>query len=154
MLEIPNFVLEIHNTNIMKSIIKEIFFALTLIIFLIVSILYYSTKLDWSILNISVAVLSFVTVILFTWLLKNRVKDIQKGSVLEDEMTKKIKVYAGYYSFIGSSFLYGVIFIVANLNHLKIDAKSDGILAFGLFGSSIIYFAVYLYLKKAGKFYE
>lgn len=138
----------------MKSIIKEIFFALTLIVCLIASALYYSTKLDWSILNISVAVLSFVTVILFTWVLKKRVEDIKKGSILEDEMTKKIQVYAGYYSFIGSSFLYGLIFVVANLNHLRIDAKSDGILAFGLFGSAIIYFTVYFYLKKAGKFYE
>ena len=148
-LEQPNFALEINNIY-MKSITKEFLLALILLAYLTVSVLYYSSKLEWSALNITVAILAFITVILYTWFLRKRVAEIKEGIIDEDEMTRKIEVYTGHYSFAGSLFLYVLIFLFANLNHLAIDAKCDGILAFGIYGSLLIYISVYIYLKRSG----
>lgn len=91
---------------------------------------------------------------LSTWFLKKRVTEIKKEVRQEDEMTKKIEVYTGHYSFAGSLLLHVLIFLIANLNHLEIDAKFDGILAFGIYGSLLIYYSINIYLKSSGNINE
>ena len=127
---------------------------MVLILFVVQTILIYASKLEVSILNIIVGCVTVISIVLYVYLIRSRLKDERAGDVSEDEMSKKVKIYAGYYSFKACAYLYLLAFSVINLNHLTIDSSIGGLMGLGLFGSSLIYSSTYLYIKNTGNFHD
>jgi len=138
----------------MKKYIKEILFAILLLVYLIGAYWYYTNKIEFNYTTIAVASLSIITIVFYILELKKRVQDISNDSKLEDEFSLKVKIYAGYYAFIASFFLWSTIFIIVNFNHMNIKGNIDGLFGLGLFGSVVIYYLSYYYLKTTGNFHE
>lgn len=138
----------------MKNLKKEIVFILILLVFIVLSIYYYASKVELSLLNIIAASVTFISILFYVYLIKERIKDIKNSNQIEDEMSKKVKLYAGYYSFRACSYLFFITFLIVNLNHLTIDGSLSGVMGLLMFGSTIIYYSTYLYIKKTANFNE
>ncbi len=74
-------------------------------------------------------------------------KDIENNIIIDDEMTIKIKVYAGNKSFQLSLYLWILIFIFNGLFH-----EAEAMLGTGILGPALIYVACLKYYKSTQNF--
>ncbi len=138
----------------MKKYITVILLALLSIGFIPFAIWKYLNNPEINLLNTTVAVLTITTFIFSLYFIKKQANEIKEGKLVKDELTQKVKVYAGHYSFMASFYLWCLIYFTVSLSHINITEIMEEVFMLGLLGSVIIYLGVYYYLKATGNFYE
>lgn len=80
----------------------------------------------------------------------NKARISKEGMPVEDELSKKIKLKAGAWSFYSSIFLWGIIGIYDHFHKLE----TGKIFFYGFTGMTILFGVIWLFLRFKGKFNE
>ena len=132
----------------MKNFKNETLLAITLLVATVIGIFsigdfdFYLTAKIIAILILTLGGLGIY--MLSAWKKK---KDIENNVPIDDEMTMKIKVYAGNKSFHLSLYLWILIFIFHGLFH-----EAEAMLGIGILGPALIYMACLRYYKSTQNF--
>lgn len=97
-----------------------------------------------------IVVLVIMIGLVFTIMTWRQFKDAKRGKIIEDEMTRKIELHAGYYAFRFSIFFW--IFLM--LINLITKDYTDELLILGVLIPGLLHIFWKLYLTKTGNLNE
>lgn len=120
-----------------------------LLLILIIGFIYWFSvhESDASLKIVLAAILTIGGLVIYVYNAWKKKKDIEKNIIIDDEMTIKIKVYAGNKSFQLSFYLWILIFIFNGLFH-----EAEAMLGTGILGPALIYVVCLKYYKSTQNF--
>jgi hypothetical protein len=134
----------------MKNYTKEITVGLLFATLVGGFIFWFIKHESASILQIGILTITIILgVYVFVREIRNKRRNLKDGSPSEDEFTNLAKLYAGSRAFLGSIYLWFLIFIFQ-----ASFSDREEMLGIGILGSSLIYGICLWYYKSTASFHE